>query len=272
MSNCLLKAVVVLCACTGVVAGNSVNGLLVRIDPDYEPICVGPCAFKYTAVHSGMDPIADSYVWKYRCTADGVPGTEFTHSSKSSVMETPEPRVGSYQVKCKATFPDGEMGANTHDSEVTRGVTILGPDSDRIESGLDTDSYEANGDSEMWLKVIFGVYCHDKKLGCCVDGFPQERIRRPPLTYPWGGPGSVFFFECGDITDWKFVVPLNQQGEVSWEDWNALPVGEVIDDFYQQNRMRINDCHGNPQDFHFTERHFQKKKSGPGTWELVLAP
>jgi len=78
----------------------------------------------------------------------------------------------------------------------------------------------------------------------------------------WSGPGNEFYFDCGFIIDWKFV-GIQLPGFV-----NAA-VGDVFDDFYQQNRMVIKDCFGDLQYFHFTERHFQKIKTGADTWKLV---
>lgn len=64
----------------------------------------------------------------------------------------------------------------------------------------------------------------------------------------------------------KTVTVQNQ----TW--WDNLPIDAVFDDFYQQNRVVIPNCHGTDVYFHFTERHFQKRKSGAQTWQLILAP
>lgn len=61
-----LKKVPILLIFGGLLGAAYYKGFLVRIDVDADPICVGACAVTYTAVHSGDDPIPNSYLWQYR--------------------------------------------------------------------------------------------------------------------------------------------------------------------------------------------------------------
>jgi hypothetical protein len=50
---------------------------------------------------------------------------------------------------------------------------------------------------------------------------------------------------------------------------DAIAIGTVFDDVYQQNRMIVIDCEGNSHIFYFTEHHSQMTKTAAGTWQMT---
>lgn len=63
----------------------------------------------------------------------------------------------------------------------------------------------------------------------------------------------------------QYFEPVGQQSE---DAWNNLPIGATFDNFYQQNRLIIEDCAGVEQIFYFQERQFRKVKVNATSWQL----
>jgi hypothetical protein len=179
-----------------------------------------------------------------------------------------EPRVGNREVEGQTIAFIG-MPPQPVTSTLTRQYTVVGPDSDVIVQGLNTNS---TGFPRMENEVRFIMKYSDIWVRGWIDGFPQERIRRPQKPPPnddsgWVGPKpGEFDWATEYFFDLKFVHLPNPQ---SIAHWNSLPVNTVFDDFFQQNRFVIRNCNGAFVYYYFEERRFQKVKSGAQTWTLV---
>ncbi len=199
---------------------------LVSITVDVEPICVGELIF-YTANDDGVPPA--TYKWEFRCTEGGMNGNWTLSAWTSKEARWYEARVGSQDIRCTGKYPN-------HDSVIVRQVTVHGPDTETIIAGLNVNS---TGWNTMQITMKFQIQCGATIMGAPVDGVPQERIRRPQFMFDsgWTNPSSTYYLAGGVIFDVKSVTILGGP------DWNNLQVGAVFDDFYQQNRMKINNCH-----------------------------
>ena len=96
------------------------------------------------------------------------------------------------------------------------------------------------------MDVFFDLYAGVLPLGSIVDGYAGS-IRRPPFyDSGWLGPDpddAVFVLIASQIYDYKFYTPAN--------NWANLDNGEILDDFYQRNRVVLKDCSG--ETFEFAE-------------------
>jgi hypothetical protein len=244
-----------------VLLGSSVLAGITSISYTPDPIVVGQ-ATVYTA---NCTPQPFKYEWDYRCTQGQtgawVPSPPETTSTNTKTDY--ESQVGSFDVRCKAYYQgSGNPPPPPTTSTSIKSVTVNGPDSDTITAGLNTES---TGYPAMTLTVKFQVRSGATAIGIHTDGYPQERIRRPQSDFDsgWVDPSSNYYFNgsTGEIIDVKVV-------QLGWL-WSNIAIGEVFDDFYQQNRMVIRDCFYNQVYYSFSERHFQKVKSAPYKWKLV---
>ncbi len=220
---------------------------------------VGVAAKPYLTLVAGT--ATASHATQLRCTEDGTGSWTPSPPDRTygNVITYHESRVGSQELRCKATYLD--MSTST----LTRGISVAGPNTDIILSGCNTDS---DGFPIMVLTAIFEVRSGSTAIGIYTAGYPQERIRRPQLNTDSGWKGSYpwFYFNPNkNIVDEKSVTRLDQT-------WDNLPVGEIFDDFYQQNRAVIPNCHGTNTYFYFDDVHYQKKKTGAQTWQLIQVP
>jgi hypothetical protein len=243
------------CAIVAFLGSNSLAGLTaMTVSP--EPITVG-WATTYTVTDDGQDSGYASYQWDFRATEPGnqTPWTALPGQSTST--QVIEARVGSYNVRCRATYRNPMTGQQTT-SEIVRSVTVSGPDHDQITSGLNVST------SSSSLTVEFLVLNGTIILGGTVDGHAEERIRRPQYGFDSGfvGQSSTFYYQYGYIVDVKST-------NLQHPDFLKANIGDAFDDFYQQNRMVIKDGFGRDQFFYFPERHFQRVKTGANSWKLI---
>ena len=176
-------------------------------------------------------------------------------------------------MRCKGTFPAFAFPGNPNPpppttSTCVKSVSILGPTADNITAGLNVNS---TGSPEMYIWVTFEVLCGTSRMGMMVQGYCQERVRRPtevpPYDSGWVGPTPSFFLTYAGIQDYKRVVTM-----VPSPNWDALPDGTVIDDYFQQNRLVIQNCNGASEYFYFADRHFKLIKTGAQSWKLTEVP
>jgi hypothetical protein len=85
----------------------------------------------------------------------------------------------------------------------------------------------------------------------------------PPWDSGWSAGDENFSWSPPDILDHKII-------DVTNPGWLQSNPGDIIDDFFQTNKMVLKDCAGNDVEFVFAERHFQKQNIGPGAWKLIL--
>jgi len=244
-----------------VLVGPSAEAGITSIDVSPTPIVVG----KSTTYTANCTPQPFKWEWDYRCTEGGTgswtPSPPDTTSTRTKSYY--ESSVGSYDLRCTAYYQGGGYPPPLPTtSTLIKSVTVNGPDADTITAGLNTNS---SGYPVMTVTVKFQVRSGTTAIGPYTDGYPQKRIRRPQEEYDsgWIGPteGVFYFFgSTGEIID---VMTAGGSG------WGDILVDDVFDDFYQQNRMVINDCFATEVYYYFTERHFQKVKTGPYTWKLV---
>lgn len=231
----------------------------ITLDTDPNPICVG-VAVTYTANDDGTPP--STYKWEYRCTDGGTADAWVLATANQKSVTFVEGYVGSQEVKCTGHY--NAMGQfPAHDSICSRSVSINGPDHDEIDPLFSFDSF---GWPEMIVNVFFNVYCGSHRMGGGVNGYPQEWISRPQygLDGPWSEPApGEYFLQNGTIVDVKKTNGLHPL----WATWQP---GDIIDDFYQTNRMVIKNCHLNDVYFQFATRHFRRQKTGADTWRLIL--
>jgi len=224
------------------------------------PIVVGH-SVTYSAQSTPPPPMPSMYDWDYRCTegTTGNWGPSPPDRTSTNMIAYQESKVGSYDLRCKLTYSDNSY------SILTRGLNVLGPDTDSILSGLNTNSA---GYPQMTLTVTFQVLHGSTAIGIYTSGYPQERIRRPQDGFDsgWQGGWPAYYFNPNkNIIDVKYFTRVDQT-------WDNLPVGTIFDDFYQQNRAVILNCHGANAYFYFDDVHYQKQKTGAQTWQLILAP
>jgi hypothetical protein len=230
---------------------------ITSITVNTEPITVGQTV-QYVANMNSQDGPPGPTNWDYRATEQGNVSPWFTPpiTSGSSISWT-ERRIGSYNVRARTKFANGST------SEQIRSVTVHAPDEDVITGGLNTPS---NGST---LTVTFDLRRSGTPMGPgTVDGYPEERIRRPQFQMDSGfvGPSQSYY-----LTGNRAIID-NKYSDVSHADFINCPVNGVFDDLYQQNRMVIKDGFGTNQFFYFPERHFQRVKLGPSSWQLVEVP
>jgi hypothetical protein len=144
------------------------------------------------------------------------------------------------------------------------------PAYDYLSSG---EGVESEGWPVMEVYCQFDVYCSgDFHMGGHPDGYPEEWIwRRYPYTPSnqpfdsgWTGVSEYYYQDGGAIHDRK-------RHDVTGGEslWNLYDVGDVFDEFKQQNRMIVADCHGVYHAYEFGTRTFQKVKTGPKSWKLI---
>lgn len=233
---------------------------LTSIDVSPFPIVVGRVV-TYSALSTPPPPFPSFYDWDYRCTEGSVGNWNPSPPDRTytNMITYQESRVGSYDLRCKLTY--GDLTTST----LTRGLTILGPDTDVILSGLNVNS---TGYPQMTLTVTFEVRRGSTAIGMYTSGYPQERIRRPQFGFDsgWQGGWPDYYFNPNkNIIDVKSVTRVDNS-------WDNLAVGAIFDDFYQQNRAVIPNCHGVNTYFYFSDVHYQKQKTGAQTWKLIIVP
>lgn len=140
----LLATGIVVCTTTFAAAG------LTSITFNPSPIVVG-YEITYTANSTPPPPMQSFWEWDYRCTEGGtfdawVPSpSSVTYSNSKGYFEQ---KVGSYQVRCVAHYMDLST------STLIKDVTVNGPDTDSIPSGLPIES-NGTGYPTMTLTVTF---------------------------------------------------------------------------------------------------------------------
>lgn len=125
------------------------------------------------------------------------------------------------------------------------------------------------------VEVRFIVVRGASQIGGYIDGYAQERVRHEDHVtgfthYSAGWPDFVgptperFYWDelSAEIVDIKSY-------DMSKAAVQNKPVGFVLADVHQTNRLVIKDCAGEDQYFQFPAKHFQMIKSGPDTWKLV---
>ena len=236
-------------ACSAVIAG------LTAIQVQTEPITVGQVV-AYVATEDGKNG-PGTWSWDFRATSGGNQGQWVPLSNGSTTSRITEDRVGSYNVRCTGSY----AGQTT--SVIIRSITVNGPDHDVLTKGLDSPTSQVN--LEVDFDVLNGAIPIGI-IGSSVNGFPQERIRRPQnnnFDSGFVGPTVGSYYTQGYT-----IVDIKQTNLGSSVFVNAA-IGEVIDDFYQQNRMVIKDGFNQDQFFYFPERHFQRVKTGINSWKLI---
>ncbi len=211
----------------------------------------------------------NNYSGQWRCLACDPPGAwtpdpAELQATNSFILEpnsvgTREFRGGAYEETGLAEYAW---------SYGTAQVTVVGPDSDLVTTPLDSTA-SSEDPLFMEMDVLFYLYAGTFLIGSNAEGAAQERIWRAEQyggTGQWGdwiGPTTGEFELIGEmIWDFKTATVLDR------EAWDALSNGTVIDDFYQQNRVVINDCAGVPQTCTFAVHHFRKEKLGATSWRL----
>ena len=239
------------------------------------PIVVGNIAHytaNWTSESGGRDP--DEFLWDYRCTEGGTIGewmpVPADTTGEANYKWYLERRVGSYTVRCKAHYPGSSGNPPVPELISTRtlDVDVLGPDDDVIARGLGTDS---TGFPIMNVTVWFSLANGTTAVGGYVEGYPQERIRLAGETEwsDWIGPVEDKFYLDGS-TSTAQIVDLKWLSSAGFPNWDSLPVGSVLVDYWQENRMMITNCHGSPESFQFGASHYQHVKSGATTWKLTV--
>lgn len=249
--------VILLVAASSTTVSTAVLAALSAITVQSEPITVGQTV-TYTTVEDGKNG-PGTWTWDFRATAGGNQGAWVGMPSGGTTSQVVENRVGSFNVRCQASYMDQTT------SVVIRSVTVQGPDSDVITQGLNVSTEQTS------LEVHFDVLNGSTPIGYIgsdVDGYPQERIRRPQYNFDSGftGPAPGAFYSQGNT-----IIDVKQTNMQDPAFINAA-IGAVVDDFYQQNRMVIKDGFLQDQFFYFVERHFQRVKTGANSWKLILAP
>lgn len=206
------------------------------------------------------------YRFRLRCLEGSTGPWSQYYQQSSPTFTAVEKRVGNYEIEGGANEQQTTNPPTFQWASLTKQVTILGPDSDTIIAGLNVNS---TGWQPATVAVQFACWASGKKMaGSQIDGYPQERIRRPQYNPPkdsgWAGPkAGEFYWSMDHIQDNKTLHVI----DMAW--WNGLAVGAVFDDLFQQNRFVIKDCNGVDRYYYFQERHFQKVKTGPTTWKLI---
>lgn len=233
------------------------------------PIVVGWPAYYTINVASGDSPL--NYSFSYQCTSGSGTGWSNPDMNGTGVFGYNEICTGNQNIK------GGEqlmVGFNQQWNYLTNGITISPPDTEAITAGLNTDStYDSDG-APLYdcstLHVHFSISVGATVVGPYADVEVEERIRRPQYSFDsgWVGSSGDYYWEnmSGYIDDVKTVGTGSLNGG---PDWSSISVGTVFDDFYQQNRVWINDCTNTAQVTYFTERHFQKTKTSATTWKLT---
>jgi len=222
-----------------------------------EPLTVGHLA-RYTANMNGANGMPGPTTWEYRAQG-GAQAGPWVNAGQGQSITIVESRVGSFNVRATTSFQDGTV------SVMGVGVTISGPDRDVITAGLNVVS------QNMVVQVSSEVRNGAVPIGPnYVDGYPQERIRRPqwnpPFVSDWSSPDQDFY-----LTGNRAIID-NKAVSTQYPAFANCAIGQPFDDFYQQNRMLIKDGYGVLQPFYFQERHYQKIKVSATSWKLVLAP
>ncbi len=222
------------------------------------PIVIGNGVL-YTANDNGT-PQIKSWKWEYRC-----PGANWVAASGTNTCLMYEGYAGNYEIRCTASFQAaGYPPVQKPDQPFVINITINPPDSDGVVAGLNTPASIYGGQ----VTIDFQLYSGGKKVGAYIQGTPEERIRRPQFGFDsgWSGPiAGTYFLHEGVIKDVKSAsLPADQQAA-----WDATPVGGVIDDFYQQNRLKSKDSCNTEKFYYFPEHHFQRVKVDANNWKLI---
>jgi len=234
----------------------------IQMGVNQPPVAVGRWA-SFQATTNGS---ASNWHWYRRCTIIPAGQWQDYGGGSSANLFLGSARVGSYTIK----VTDQEMVAGPpptfQNFELTKDYNVIGPDSDTIIDGLNVPSTSGSlmPLAVADLTVKFQMKCGQTLIGDLIAGYVQESIRRPQSNFDsgWTGETADFRFSPPNIEDHKTV------GMLVPEFANAA-VGAVFDDFFQQNRFVIEDCHGYDTYFYFPERHFRKIKLNSTTWKLI---
>lgn len=227
--------------------------------------------FGFTIQHSlPTGHLTNNYSGQWRCLACDppsawTPNPANTQSTDEFIL--PALSVGAQE------FRGGvyeETGENQYAwSYGTGQFTVAGPDHDTFSSPQTSNGVTNDEPLFMEMDVLFYLYVGTLLIGENTTGDAGERIKR---SVDFGGTGEWDSWTGTSIGEFELI------GEMIWDfktatvldrpAWDALPIGTVVDDFYQQNRVILNDCAGQPQTFTFAARHFRKKKAGPTSFEL----
>jgi hypothetical protein len=185
--------------------------------------------------------------------------------------------VGTHEFKGGAyeeTYPgDVENPPQYAWSYLTKEFGVAGPDRDAYYGPQDYVAWSEGPPLFMEADVLFYLYSGTLPIGQNVSGEAQERIR--PYSQwgivgqwsDWAGPDAGMFELIGEmIYDFKTLQVNNQQ----W--WDSQPIGTVIQEFDQQNRVTLTNCDGIPQTFTFGVRHFRMEKIGAASCRLYDVP
>lgn len=265
----------------------------IAVDPAGGPLILGDGAI-YTIIYPPTDN-PDNFYFQYQCMEGGTPGPLQpvpANQAFGGTITYTEQTVGIYTVvgtEVNQIF----MGANATPTLVPSSKSIMvqvkGPDKEVITAGLNQDSTPGTGllNGGMINEVHFSLFVGDKPLGPGWSGYVEERIQHPQAAgIPNIDPSYVDSGYMGGSNDpnssvkefyWdpnlRAIVDVKVVGIVS-PAFSAGNMGDVIDDFWQQNRLTALDCTdpGNPQIYYMPPHHFQKIKTGYGfgaSWKLV---
>jgi len=226
------------------------------------PIVVG-----YEVTFTIMNSLpAELWSHQSRCLTDPPsdwspdPALEVTSNVSWAIVA----RVGSRQFRggAQENTSNDPMQPNLVWSYLIKDFSAVGPDHD-VFNGPYVSHVVDDMTGLIELDYYFDVKAGDVLIGPYAAAWLEVRIRRPSIDQDSGwmdeAPGEREY-NCGTI--WRNV-------EGNFNDFASNDIYDVVDDFYQQNRIRIKDCAGYDNYFTFSERHFQLVKSGYDQVTLV---
>lgn len=233
------------------------------------PITVGRLYHYSADVSEG----ASEFYWHWKCPDDAawLPDWYPPYDSGEPAIDWFEPRFGEQDIRLRVWFSCSGEPPLEYWGQTIRRIDVIPPDNDTIEAGLGEDS---EGFPNMAVPVVFQIRSGPTECGGVIEGAAYERIER---FWPWSRPYAIFdsgwvgesdFFSLdsgGEIHDTKSYEILTYEGYLEWE---ALPVGAVIDEFYQTNLIEVKNCEGDEQNFIFARRKFQRQKAVTGHSKL----
>ena len=219
-------------------------------------------AITFVVTWNGPQP--QTFDWDWRCTEGGVTSLwSQVYRSTTPIFAYQDPYVGSYDQRCKATWLPYPPPGGT--SQIIRPFSTVGPNNDVLTQG---NGVESTGYPTMSLMTKWQVRYQGTRIGGYATAVPGERVHESGE--PWsdwadGNVPGVFYYNnaTAEICDLKTITPVDQAG------WDSIPVGTVLFDIYQQNRVKIKNCHGDWVTFEFGVHHFQQKKASATSWKLV---
>ena len=264
--RCAGKAALIGATVTMVTAGfgTALLAAVTNITFNPNPIIVG-YSVNYTAVEDGTHPPAISYEWSYRCINNGCVGNWVTSGFTGQTVNFIESRVGTQEIKCKATYPNPMLGQPQPTSTFTKMITVLGPDRDVIIAGLNTPT-----DRNQRIVIKYRLQNGDTPLGISLPGYAQERVLiNDPDTGvvdsgwvpPAGTSNPNYYMEGNTIVD-------SQAFNYSQERWDAIPVGSVFRTVFLQNRWVTTDCCGQEVIYYLVNHTLRRRKVSATEWQI----